>query len=160
MLIWFLQEYFEIQNWMNGKDYSLLSLWNFSRANPLWLRKEESDFLEILNWQLEYKICKQGILYSNALSALPVITKFLSAHWNCLFKNKCGRRRADGGRFFFSSTFGSYLLSLRSHETTKSIEFLQTWYHDVLLWLLCFLMINILVILLTIDIYWLLLVEY
>jgi hypothetical protein len=44
------------------------------------------------------------------------------------------------------------------HETTKSIEFLQTWYHDVLLWLLCFLMINILVILLTIEIYWLLLV--
>ena len=59
---------------MNDKDDSLLSSLEFltSQSSLAEARREESDFLEISNWQPEYKICKQGILYSNAL---PVIAK-------------------------------------------------------------------------------------
>ena len=32
MLIWFLQEYFDIQNWMNDEDYSLISSLEFLKS--------------------------------------------------------------------------------------------------------------------------------
>ena len=70
MLIWFLQEYFEIQNWMNDINISLLSSLEFLTSKSSLAEERRIWLLEISNWQPEYKICKQGILYSNAL---PVI---------------------------------------------------------------------------------------
>ena len=75
----------------------------------------------------------------------------------CLFITSEAGRRPTAAFFFLETLAVTFCLCV--HETTKSIEFLQTRYHDVLLWLLCFFMINIQVIVLTIGIYWLLLIE-
>ncbi len=49
------------------------------------------------------------------------------AHWNCLFKNKCGRRRADCGRFFFFNFWQSPFVCSRDHEINWISSNMVSW---------------------------------
>ena len=132
MLIWFLQLYFEIQNWMNGKDYSHLSSLEF-------LTSQSSLAEECRIWLSRY--IKSATRIQN-LQARDTIFKCIN--WDCqtirrslrLFtcsvplQNKWGRWPTAAA--FPPSTL-AVTFCLCVHATTKSIEFLQTWYHDVLL---------------------------
>ncbi len=59
--VWFLQEYFDILNWMENADYSFLILFATLTSQSSLAEENKSEILEISDWTPENKICKQGV---------------------------------------------------------------------------------------------------